>query len=279
MSSLNYIEKQYFEDLFNMQIGYVMETFSNASFERFFRDVAGTNIYCDTYSYNGTSKANRLRAFWETEPDKLVAKVLTALLTKWAYDNQNDPQSLSNRNYIECQKIVDRLVDKKTSTTDNVETFLEKDFGDISFINLNIDSTLVPVLDTRLKEAMNCLQGEAPLSAVFMCGSILEGLLLACAQKKPRDFNMAESSPKDPRTGKTKPFHDWSLANFIDVAHELGFIREDVKKFGHALRDFRNYIHPYAQMLSGFQPDEHTAKICMQVLRAAIVGLKGTINE
>ena len=47
-------------------------------------------------------------------------------------------------------------------------------------------------------------------------------------------------------------------------------MKEDVKKFSHALRDFRNYIHPYQQMSIGFQPDEHTARICFQVLKAAL---------
>ena len=47
-------------------------------------------------------------------------------------------------------------------------------------------------------------------------------------------------------------------------------IKEDVKKFSHSLRDFRNYIHPFEQLCSRFIPDEHTAKICLQVFQAAI---------
>jgi len=38
----------------------------------------------------------------------------------------------------------------------------------------------------------------------------------------------------------------------------------DVKRFSHALRDFRNYIHPYEQWRNAFNPDEHTALICYQ---------------
>jgi hypothetical protein len=72
-----------------------------------------------------------------------------------------------------------------------------------------------------------------------------------------------------------KQFSEWTLAQFIDVACELGYLKLDIKKFGHALRDFRNYIHPYQQMSSRFDPDHHTAEICLQVLRAAIAGLSG----
>jgi hypothetical protein len=63
------------------------------------------------------------------------------------------------------------------------------------------------------------------------------------------------------------------LSNFIDVAHDVGLLKEDVKKFSHSLRDFRNYIHPYEQISSRFNPDKHTAKISWQVLKAAIYQL------
>ena len=33
---------------------------------------------------------------------------------------------------------------------------------------------------------------------------------------------------------------------------------------------FRNYIHPYSQMMSHFCPDKQTVLICFQVLKAAI---------
>ncbi len=48
-----------------------------------------------------------------------------------------------------------------------------------------------------------------------------------------------------------------------------------VKKFSHSLRDFRNYIHPYEQVSSRFNPDEHTARISWQVLKAALFQLSG----
>jgi hypothetical protein len=61
----------------------------------------------------------------------------------------------------------------------------------------------------------------------------------------------------------------------------LGYLREDVKKFSIGLRDFRNYIHPRQQVESGFNPDIHTAKICLQVLHATLSDLakKDLIKE
>ena len=87
-------------------------------------------------------------------------------------------------------------------------------------------------------------------------------------------FNSARASPKTP-DGKVRQFQDWTLSHFIDVASEIGVIKLDVQKFSHGLRDFRNYIHPYQQVISGFTPDEHTAKVCLQVLKAALASAAG----
>jgi hypothetical protein len=110
------------------------------------------------------------------------------------------------------------------------------------------------------------------LAVIFLCGSTLEGILLGTASVRANDFNQSSLSPKD-KLGKVKQFEEWTLNDFINVARDLGLVGEDVKKFSHALRDFRNYIHPFQQMASKFNPDQHTAKICWQVLQAAIAQL------
>jgi len=114
----------------------------------------------------------------------------------------------------------------------------------------------------------------AYLSVIFLCGSVLEAVLLGAAQNEPARFNRAMASPKL-GDGSVKRFHEWSLSQFIDVACEIGLLKPDVKKFSHGLRDFRNYIHPYEQMVSGFTPDEHTARLCFQVLKAALASVAG----
>lgn len=154
----------------------------------------------------------------------------------------------------------------------NEEDFINQEFDETSIYDLNLDGFISDVLNSRIQEIKANLKANAPLSAIVIIGSTLEGILLGFASKNPKDFNQAKSAPKD-KNGKTKYHHDWSLTNFIDVAHELKFIQEDVKKFSHTLRDFRNYIHPYEQMSSGFNPDIHTAKLCWNVLKVAMIQL------
>jgi len=148
------------------------------------------------------------------------------------------------------------------------DDFLKKEFSDISLDKLGLDSVITETIKLRIEEIKKCLSVKAPLSVIFLSGSTLEGILLGIATKFPKEFNQSNSSKKN--ENKVLAFHKWTLNNLIDVAHEIGFIKEDVKKFSHALRDFRNYIHPFEQVSSGFNPDEHTAKICWQVLNAAI---------
>lgn len=273
MSSLKTIEKKIFEDLFGMASGYVLD-FSNNTFAEFFRETVAKDIYSQKYAFNGDSKAKRLRAFLEVESDPAVGKVLSEMLDIWKYQQLQSKSGVRDARYDECRSIVERLLGKKVAEEEPEKQFLQQNFGNISVSKIPIDPILIPILECRLAEANQCIQSNSPLAVIFLCGSILEGILLGVALQKPREFNQAANSPKD-NSGKVKVFHDWSLSQFIDVACELGFLKLDVKKFSHELRDFRNYIHPYQQMASNFHPDKHTAEICLQVLKAAIACLSG----
>ena len=272
MSSLKAIEKRVFEDLFGMASGYVLD-FSNNTFAEFFRETANIDIYAPKYDINGDSKAKRLRAFWETESDALVGKVLSGLLEVWQFNAERNGQTNGSPQFKQATRIIARLTGKQPDPVATEQEFLHRQYQNISIKDLFIDPNLIPVLESRLAEAQNCL-ASAPLATIFLCGSILEGILLGVALQKPKEFNQAANSPKD-KDNKVKPFHEWSLAQFIDVAHGLGALKLDVKKFSHELRDFRNYIHPYQQLASKFTPDKHTAEICLQVLKAAIADLSG----
>lgn len=160
----------------------------------------------------------------------------------------------------------------------NEEDFLRKEFNEINISTLPIDGAIIPFLEARFQEIEQCLYAKASLATIFLIGSTLEGLLLGIASKFSVLYNKAKAAPKDKATNKVRQFNDWTLSNFIDVSCEVGFLSEDVKKFSHAVRDFRNYIHPYQQMSIGFQPNEHTAIICFQVLKAALFQIQSNNN-
>lgn len=274
MSSLTDIEKRYFEKLLGMQSGYVVD-YSDSTFGEFFSRHK-VNIHGQKYQTYGTSKAKKMRAFWEQEPDAVVGKVLGELLEAYEADC-----SLNNRDtdapvLEKSRGIVARLSGKPAPSkpTPTVDDFLHSEFSIPNIQKLPIEAMAVPIIESRLSEARSAMGAGAYLSTIFLCGSVLEAVLLGAAQKEPARFNRASASPKA-TDGSVKRFHEWSLAQFIDVACEAGLLKPDVKKFSHGLRDFRNYIHPYEQMVSGFTPDQHTAKVCFQVLKAALASVAG----
>lgn len=156
--------------------------------------------------------------------------------------------------------------------------FLSREFSGFTISDLGLDLNVTEVLNKRIDEIEKTYSSAAYLSTILIAGSTLEGIFLGLASSYPRAFNTVKSSPKG-RDGKVQPFHDWTLAAFIDVAKDLELIQLDTHKFSHTLRDFRNYIHPYQQMSSGFTPREHTAKICLQVLKAAITEITLNIKK
>lgn len=272
MAQLKTTEKRYFENLFNMSSGYVLD-FTNQEFAQLIHDTVNINIYDNKYENIGNSKAKRLRAFWEIETNLIVGKVLYEMLEVWKFEELKKSQVISNPIYDECIKIVNKLlgnqVEEKTE-----EDFLNINFDEINLSLLELDSQFENIINQRIKEIQTCLLNNSSLSVVFLCGSTLEGLLIEKASKYIREFNTAKSAPKD-KDGNTKKLNEWSLSNLIDVSYELKFIELDIKKFSHDLRNFRNYIHPRVQAMQNFNPDKHTAQISWKVLQASISSLSG----
>jgi hypothetical protein len=267
VSTLTPVEKRSFESLFGMGTGYVMD-FTNQSFAQLFRDVVGLEIYDDCYALHGTSKAQRLRGFWELEDDATVAKVLSTMIDIWKADNDAQPQPKSEIGYNECKKIVNRLMGGQLAVDIKIE--LEA-FGlqKIKFASLGLDPKLTAILEQRIADATVSLKYGLSLSVIILCGSVLEGTLLAIATQHNKDFFQSAGSPKD-KQGKPKTLREWNLAQLIDASCAIGLLGTDVRKTCHALRDFRNYIHPWEQLTSGFNPDADTASMCMKVLEMAI---------
>jgi hypothetical protein len=274
VSTLSAGEALYFEKLLGMGSGYVLD-FNDGAFASFFRRHA-IDIHNAKYQSIGTSKAKKLRAFWELDPDLTVGRVLGELLDRYEANCDVNGQPRDAVPLEKARATIARLLGQKTSSkpAETEDAFLKHEFSIPNLNKLPIIPQAVPIVEARLAEARVALQAKASLSVIFLCGSVLEAVLLGAAQQEPEKFNRTSASAKD-KAGSVKPFQEWSLAQLIDAACEAGVLKVDVKKFSHGLRDFRNYIHPYEQMLSGFAPDEHTARVCFHVLKAALASVAG----
>ena len=163
---------------------------------------------------------------------------------------------------------------KREPDTADTEGFLEQQFSDdINIEDLKVDAVISRFLQSRINEVQAISRDKAPLATIFLLGSTLEGILIAVACDDIKRFMAASAAPKD-KSQNTLKIQDWTLNSLIDVAHQIGMLNLDVKKFSHVLRDFRNYIHPYRQMSEDFNPTQDTVDICWQVFKAAVSQLK-----
>lgn len=270
MSQLKAFEKVTLEKLFDRG-GYVLN-FTDRTFSEFFRE-NGIDIDNAKYQFNGASKMKRLRAFWEIESDEVVARVMSDLL-KYA----NETGEVDSTDAAKATAIFSRLSGEKPNGVESHSTerdFLAQEFSQrLDLSGLQIDAPFQAAIEQRIGEIQKTLGAGAALAVIFLCGSTLEGLLLDAATKNVQQFNQAKSAPLD-KNGNVRLLHDWPLECLINTAHEVGLLSLDVKKYGHALKDFRNYIHPRQQVVQKFSPDLHTAKISWQVLQAAVANLSG----
>jgi len=105
MSDLTPRERRKLEELFSMGSGYVLK-FSDRTMAEFFAETSNKDINLPCYQTKGTSKANRLRSFWEQEPNGVVVVSLSALIEHGGELNilDGDEKLLAT-----CQAIVTRL--------------------------------------------------------------------------------------------------------------------------------------------------------------------------
>jgi len=106
MSDLTNLEKRKFEQLLGMGTGYVLN-FSNRTFHEFVIDSTGRNPYDARYDH-GSSKANRLRGFWEQEGNGIVGKLMGDMLD---YGTESNLFTDKDATLLEaCRRIVTRLL-------------------------------------------------------------------------------------------------------------------------------------------------------------------------
>ena len=273
MADLTLANKRYLEYVLRMSGGDVLD-YSYRKFGDLFSR-RGIDINSDRYQTSFPTLANKMHTFWELEPDALVGQVLSDALDDYVAMCRLGSRELDPESYEECRRIVARLCGTSSganSATDEASQDGGFEMPDIQ--KLPVEPAVYKIIQGRLDEARRCLSVEAYLSAIILCGSVLEAVLLGAAQNEPKKFYSSSSSPKK-KDGSVKPLHEWNLMQLIDVASNVGLLKTDARDFSQVLRDFRNYIHPAKQSESNFAPDKHTAKLCLDAFKTALADVAG----
>lgn len=105
---------------------------------------------------------------------------------------------------------------------------------DLSFIS---NAPIKSVADQDLEQVRKLDADETPKAVVVLLGSIVEAMLL--------DFALGhQSDAKKCKSAKKNPIRRWSLDTLIEVARELGVLKDTTYSTSHTLRGYRNLIHP-----------------------------------
>lgn len=123
MADISYIEKNRLEKLFGMKSGYVLN-FSDKTFREFVFGSTGKDIYDSDYNYASGSKANRLRAFWDLEPDPIVGKLLDDLLS---YLSDEDEEVSESTLFANCRAVASKLLALTVQEVNSEKDVLARD--------------------------------------------------------------------------------------------------------------------------------------------------------
>lgn len=82
------------------------------------------------------------------------------------------------------------------------------------------------------------------------------------------DANAAEASRVYAalKPGRQREVVEWRLADMLGVAEELRLVSKGTYGVCQGIREFRNLIHPGAQMASGRRLGEHEAHVAVYVV-------------
>lgn len=164
-------------------------------------------------------------------------------------NGQNYIINLLNKIPVSTKSIEFSYIDFKKTIKDNIQ--------------------LAELLNSRVNEIEKNISVQAYLSAVIMMGSLLEGFLLYLMNKYTKQANQSRVVPKR-QDGTTKAINELKLFEMINIAHDLGWIKNNTKRFSHSLRIYRNLVHPYEQLKENEFPDRGTCDICVAVVNAGI---------
>lgn len=120
------------------------------------------------------------------------------------------------------------------------------------------------VLVRDLYEAQLCMNCSYK-SVVVLCGGIVEAVLIYKLSQGKRKANAITQFRKQyPKAKNSGDINSWSFEQLINIAKQVKLIDEGIRLNLHAIRNFRNFVHPYREIKSTSSPDSHLATIALE---------------
>lgn len=133
---------------------------------------------------------------------------------------------------------------------------------------------LKKILARDYKELRLLLKARAYKSAVVMCGSILEAVLVAVLQNN--DETLIHDKFSEIFHKAAPPLNEWELHQLIKVSAKAGILNENAGLKADLLRNYRNLIHPMVQHRKEIEVDAGLVTIARLQLIEILRLLSGT---
>lgn len=129
------------------------------------------------------------------------------------------------------------------------------------------DADLRDLLDNDWREALRVHDVGAWKSCLLLCGSILEGVLIDALSQDKQNANAVYQRLK---RRSASALEGWNLADLMDVADELKLFPRGTIHLGHAVREFRNLVHPGKQLRDNIKATEEQADVALNLVRMCL---------
>ncbi|MGW2659971.1 hypothetical protein ACWCW7_03340 [Nocardia tengchongensis] len=142
------------------------------------------------------------------------------------------------------------------------------------------DPQTVEVLMGRIDETRVCVSGGAYRMATIGIGTFIEGLLLAVLLERDEDLRengfpeVRRRIHPDKRGPKRTSADRASMELLIETAFVKQWVQLDAIEFVHAIRDFRNFIHPRKEITEQPRFDADTVMLCWGPVHALMNDLE-----
>jgi len=123
------------------------------------------------------------------------------------------------------------------------------------------NSEIRRIVERDYREIQRAFISQCWKAVVILAGGLIEAILLDALSKRQNQAIAAKAAPKG-----SKDFVRWNLSELIEVVIELGIVSESVAKVSHAVREYRNLVHPGNEFRNRLSVAKEEARIAIEVL-------------
>ena len=117
-------------------------------------------------------------------------------------------------------------------------------------------------------EALTAFDAKAWKSTIVLCGGVLEGILIERikAQEEKARSVFEDVVGRKPR----RDIESWRLVELVEISSEMDLIDRSSFYLSHALRHFRNLIHPARHVSEQIELSQETAAVALNTIRMIV---------